>query len=67
LRIATDPHANTDDAWARVLAAMTGTLQSEVAKARAADEVRLNKGWALLHQATERCRLLDQRTAERHE
>jgi hypothetical protein len=26
LRIATDPHTNADDAWARVLAAMTGTL-----------------------------------------
>jgi F0F1-type ATP synthase membrane subunit b/b' len=64
LRIATDPHTNADDAWARVLAAMTGTLQSEVAKARAADEACLNEGWALLHQATERCRLLDQRAAE---
>jgi hypothetical protein len=43
------------------------TLQSEVTKARAADEARLNEGWALLHQATERCRLLDQRAAERRE
>jgi hypothetical protein len=59
LRITADPHANADDAWARVLAAMTGTLQSEVTKARAADESRLNEGWALLHQAMERCRLLD--------
>jgi hypothetical protein len=64
LRITADPHTNADDAWARVLAAMTGTLQSDVAKARAADKARLNKGWALLHQATERCRLLDQRAAE---
>jgi hypothetical protein len=46
---------------------MIGTLQSKVAKARAADEARLNEGWALLHQATERCRLLDQRAAERRE
>jgi hypothetical protein len=67
LRIAADPHANTNDVCARVLVAMTGTLQSEVAKARAADEARLNKGWALLHQATERCHLLDQRAAERRE
>jgi hypothetical protein len=67
LRIAADPHTNADDAWARVLAAMTGTLQSEVAKARAADEARLNEDWALLHQATERCRFLDQRAADRHE
>jgi hypothetical protein len=67
LRIAADPHTNADDAWARVLAALTGTLQSEVAKARAADEARLNEGWALLHQATERCRLLDRRVAERRE
>jgi hypothetical protein len=67
LRITVDPHTNTDDAWVRLLAAMTGTLQSEVAKARAADEVRLNEGWVLLHQATERCRLLDRRAAERHE
>jgi F0F1-type ATP synthase membrane subunit b/b' len=50
-----------------VLVAMTGALRSGVAKARAANEARLNKGWALLHQATERCRLLDQRVAERHE
>jgi F0F1-type ATP synthase membrane subunit b/b' len=29
--------------------------------------VHINEGWVLLHQATERCRLLDQRVAERHE
>jgi hypothetical protein len=50
-----------------VLAATTGTLRSGVAKARATDEARLNEGWALLHQATERCRLLDQHTAEHRE
>jgi cell division septum initiation protein DivIVA len=63
-RIAAEPHADANDAWTGVLAAMTGALRSGVAKAHAADEARLNKGWALLHQATERCRLLDQRTAE---
>jgi hypothetical protein len=67
LRIAADPHTDIDDVWARVLDAMTGTFQNKVAKARAADQVRLDDGWALLHQATERCRLLDQLTAERHE
>jgi cell division septum initiation protein DivIVA len=46
---------------------MTAALQSGVAKARATDEACLNEGWVLLHQATERCRLLDQRAAERHE
>jgi cell division septum initiation protein DivIVA len=50
-----------------VLAATTGALRSGVAKAHAADEARLNEGWALLHQATERCHLLDQHAAERHE
>jgi hypothetical protein len=64
-RIAAEPHA--DDAWSGVLAAMTGALQSEVAKARTADEARLNEGWVLLHQAIEKCRLLDQRAAERRE
>jgi hypothetical protein len=49
LRIAVDPHANADDTWERVLAAMTGTLQNEVAKACGADEARLNESWALLH------------------
>jgi hypothetical protein len=44
LRIAADPHADADDAWAGVLAAMTGALQSGVAKARATDEARLNEG-----------------------
>jgi hypothetical protein len=63
--ITAEPHA--DDPWAGVLAAMTGALRNEVAKARAADEARINEGWALLHQATERCCLLDQRAAERHE
>jgi F0F1-type ATP synthase membrane subunit b/b' len=48
-----------------VLAAMTGALRSGVAKACAADEARLNEGWTLLHQDTERCRLLDQHAAER--
>jgi hypothetical protein len=47
--IAVEPHANVDDVWTGVLAAMTGTLRSGVAKARAADKVRLNEGWALLH------------------
>jgi MoxR-like ATPase len=67
LRIAADPHTDVDDVWARVLDAMTGTFQNEVAKARTADQARLDDGWALLHQATERCRLLDQLTAEHHE
>jgi hypothetical protein len=64
-RITAEPH--TDDAWSGVLAAMTGALRNEVAKARVADEARINEGWVLLHQAMERCRLLDQRAAERHE
>jgi F0F1-type ATP synthase membrane subunit b/b' len=67
LRIAADPHTNADDVWAGVLAAMTGTFRSEVAKARAADEACLDEGWALLHQAVERGRLLDQRAAEHRE
>jgi hypothetical protein len=46
---------------------MTGALRSGVAKAHATDEAHPNKGWALLHQGTERCRLLDQRVAERRE
>jgi hypothetical protein len=50
-----EPHVNADDAWTGVLAAMTGALRSGVAKAHTADEARLNEGWALLHQATERC------------
>jgi hypothetical protein len=64
-RIAAEPHAA--DPWARVLAAMTGALRDEVVRARAADEACIDEGWALLHQATERCRLLDQRAAERRE
>jgi hypothetical protein len=44
-----EPHANADDVWTGVLAAMTGTLRSGVAKARATNKVRLNEGWALLH------------------
>jgi vacuolar-type H+-ATPase subunit H len=67
LRITADPHANTDDAWERVLVTMTGTFQSEVAKACAVDEAHLDDGWPLLHQATERCHLLDQCAAERRE
>jgi hypothetical protein len=64
-RITAEPHA--DDAWSGVLATMISALRSEVSKARAADEVHLNEGWVLLHQATERCCLLDQRVAERRE
>jgi hypothetical protein len=64
-RIAAEPHA--DDPWAGVLAAMTGALQDEFAKVRATSEARINEGWVLLHKATERCRLLDQRAAERRE
>jgi hypothetical protein len=64
-RIAAEPHAA--DPWAGVLAAMTGALRDEVVKARTAEEARIDEGWALLHQTTERCRLLDQRAAERRE
>jgi hypothetical protein len=64
-RIAAEPH--TADPWAGVLAAMTGALRDEVLRARTAEEARIDKGWALLHQATERYRLLDQRAAERRE
>jgi cell division septum initiation protein DivIVA len=46
---------------------MADTFQNEVARARAAEQARLDNGWALLHQATERCRLLDWRAAERRE
>jgi F0F1-type ATP synthase membrane subunit b/b' len=46
---------------------MTGALRNEVARARTVEEARIDEGWALLHQATERCRLLDQRAAERRE
>jgi hypothetical protein len=67
LRIAAHPHTDTDDVWARVRDAMADTFQNEVARARAAEQARLDNGWALLHQATERCRLLDWRAAERHE
>jgi hypothetical protein len=62
-RIAAEPHAA--DPWARVLATVTGALRDEVARAHTAEEARINEGWALLHQAIERCRLLDQRAAER--
>jgi hypothetical protein len=64
-RITAEPHA--DDPWAGVLAAMNDALRDEVARARAISEARLDEGWALLHQATERSRLQDQRTAERRE
>jgi cell division septum initiation protein DivIVA len=67
LRIATDPHTDTDDMWARVRDAMADTFQNEVARARAAEQARLDNGWALLHQATKRCHLLDRRAAERRE
>jgi cell division septum initiation protein DivIVA len=43
---------------------MNGILRSGVTKARAADKACLNEGWTLLHQATERCHLLDQRAVE---
>jgi hypothetical protein len=46
---------------------MTGALRDKVVRARAAEEACIDEGWALLHQATERCRLLDQRSAERRE
>jgi hypothetical protein len=67
LRIIADPHANTDEAWARAREAMIATLQDEVTRARAAELAGLDEGWALLHQATERCRLLGQRVAKHRE
>jgi hypothetical protein len=38
---------------------MTGALRDEVVRARTAEEARIDEGWALVHQATERCHLLD--------
>jgi vacuolar-type H+-ATPase subunit H len=64
-RITEEPHAI--DPWAGVLAAMTGALRNEVARACTAEEARIDEGWALLHQATKRCHLLDQRAAEHRE
>jgi hypothetical protein len=61
------PHPNADEAWARVREAMIATLHDEVTRARATLSADLDEGWVLLHQATERCRLLDQRAAERRE
>jgi cell division septum initiation protein DivIVA len=60
-----EPHANADDTWMGVLAAMTGALRSGVAKARAADEARLNEGCADEACLNECWALLDQRAAKR--
>jgi F0F1-type ATP synthase membrane subunit b/b' len=46
---------------------MTGALRDEVVRARTAEEAHIDEGWALLHQDTKRCRLLDQHAAERRE
>jgi hypothetical protein len=46
---------------------MTGALRNEVTRARTVEEACIDEGWALLLQATERCRLLDQRAAVRRE
>jgi hypothetical protein len=46
-RITAEPHAV--DPWARVLAAMAGALRNKVARARTAEEARIDEGWALLH------------------
>jgi hypothetical protein len=46
---------------------MTGALRDEITRARTAEEACIDEGWALLHQATERCRLLDLRAAEHRE
>jgi hypothetical protein len=59
LRITADPHTNADKAWVRVHEAMVDTFQNEVTRVCAVDQARLDEGWALLHQATERFRLLD--------
>jgi cell division septum initiation protein DivIVA len=65
LRITADPQANADEAWTRVHEAMIATFQDEVTRARTVEQASLDEGWALLHRATERCRLLDQHSAER--
>jgi hypothetical protein len=43
---------------------MTGALHDEVVRVRTTEEARIDEGWALLHQAMERCHLLDQRAAK---
>jgi F0F1-type ATP synthase membrane subunit b/b' len=46
---------------------MVDTFQNKVTRASAVDQARLDEGWALLHRAMERCRLVDLRVAERPE
>jgi beta-glucosidase-like glycosyl hydrolase len=65
VRIAAEPHAN--DPWAGVLEAVSNAFRGEVARARAISQASLDEGWVRLHEATERCRLLDQRAAELRE
>jgi hypothetical protein len=67
LRITTDPHVDADEAWVRVREAMVATFQDKVTRARVMDQARFDEGWTLLHQATEKCRLLDQRAAKHRE
>jgi hypothetical protein len=44
LRITTDPHANDDEAWARVREAMIATFQDEVTRDRAMEQASLDEG-----------------------
>jgi hypothetical protein len=44
LRITADPHANADEACARVCETMVATLQDEVTRARAVERAGLDEG-----------------------
>jgi cell division septum initiation protein DivIVA len=46
---------------------MIATLHNKVTRARATERAELDKGLVLLREATERCHLLDEHTAERRE
>jgi hypothetical protein len=67
LRITARPHPTIDEAWETVRETMIATLHDEVTRARATEHAELDEGWVLLREAVERCRLLDERTAEHRE
>jgi cell division septum initiation protein DivIVA len=66
-RITKRPHPSVDEEWESVWETLITTFRDEVTRARAAERAELDDGWAVLHEAVERGRLLDERAAARHE
>jgi hypothetical protein len=66
-RLTAHPRPSTDEEWERTQSTLFASYRAGITRARAAEHAELDKGWAKLHEALERSRLLEERAVARCE